>query len=314
MLGRLIILAYHGVTKAKSLGIENYHSKHIAESEFRKQLAFMSTHCAVLSMDEVVHYYTEQIPFPKNAVAVTFDDGFENNYTVAAPLLVEYGIKATFYITAGMIDSEKMFWVDVVEDCINLTKHESVRIHLEKPCTFHLNATTDKIAALEIIKAFCKNVPVPEKDRVLNEVITQTEVTPSVSHAENYRKISTRQLQEMEANELFTIGGHSYEHNILSNFETTEQMKNDISMSMSRLHEILGKRVVHYAYPEGQPQHYNQQVIDFLKSRDIICCPSAVHGENNGTEDLFNLKRIMVGFKGTPFPIFNTELQTAFSS
>ena len=61
-------------------------------------------------------------------------------------------------------------------------------------------------------------------------------------------------------------------------------------------------KVEHFSYPEGQEHHFNNEVIAALKKENIICSPSAVYGYNDFSEDLFHLKRIMVGFDGAVFP------------
>ena len=58
----------------------------------------------------------------------------------------------------------------------------------------------------------------------------------------------------------------------------------------------------HYSYPEGQSDHYNDDVINILRDNGVKCCPSAVHGINSEEDDLFHLKRIMVGFGEIEFP------------
>jgi peptidoglycan/xylan/chitin deacetylase (PgdA/CDA1 family) len=311
MLGELTILLYHGVTNSKSFGIENYHAKHIPVNDFRKQMKFLSENCKVLSMDEVVQHYLNNEPFPSNAVAVTFDDGFENNYLKAAPILSEFNISTTFYITSGIVDSEKMFWVDELEDCINLTAHTFIQIQLNDLRYFDISSRNKKIEALEVIKAYCKSVAVSQKDDILQQVRKETGVKPSVENAVNYRKITLKQLREMHADPLFTIGGHSVQHNILSKFDDEADMVFDIRMSLDELETMLRSPIKHYSYPEGQSEHFSEAVISELKNNGIICCPTAIHGTNNGTEDLFSLKRIMVGFKGTPFPFHSGEKQSA---
>ena len=67
-------------------------------------------------------------------------------------------------------------------------------------------------------------------------------------------------------------------------------------------------KIKHYSYPEGQKSHYNSDVINCLKKFEVICCPSAIHGLNPRGSDPFNLKRVMVGFMGAPFPYFDNSL------
>jgi len=74
------------------------------------------------------------------------------------------------------------------------------------------------------------------------------------------------------------------------------------------LEKNINDKIIHYSYPEGQINDYNQEVIKVMKDNKIICSPSAILGLNNTNTDLFNLKRIMVGFNGNRFPYFVKNL------
>lgn len=302
--GELTILLYHGVTDAVSHGIENYSGKHIHANKFAEQMRYIRQHCAVLSMDDVVEFTRTGKPFPPNAVAVSFDDGFANNHSVAAPILDDLGVPAVFYITSGIVNTDLMFWVDELEDCLNLASKPSINVALDVPREFALENREQRIAALESIKAFCKRSPSSIKNRVLTDVKAETDITPAVEHAANYEKISWTQLREMAANPLFTIGGHSLYHDILSEI-AEEWVAQDIRLSIDLLSYQLRQAITHYAYPEGQAHHYNEAVIDILKGCGIVCCPSAIHGTNPPGTDLFHLRRIMVGMLGQDFPFSN---------
>ena len=100
---------------------------------------------------------------------------------------------------------------------------------------------------------------------------------------------------------MFSIGGHSHTHQILSMLSPPD-LDFEIDNSLELLEKNLGRKIRHYAYPEGQRRHFNGFVIRGLKARGIQCCPSAMYGINSYDEDLFQLKRIMVGFMNCPFP------------
>ncbi len=299
----LTILLYHGVTDTSSQGIENCSGKHVAAELFRDQMKYLSENCNVLSMDDVVSLFNEKKGYPSKSVAITFDDGFRNNYSVAAPILEKFKIPATFYITAGIVNTNLMFWVDILEDCLNLTEQSEIKIHLESEKTFPLVTQHDRIYALTEIKKYCKLVESDIKNLIINQVVAQSNVSPSIKHSNNYEKISWHELMELNKNPLFTIGGHSLYHDILSGITPKERLEKDISLSIDLLEYNLGTKIQHYAYPEGQYIHYNETVIEILKKKGIVCCPSAVNGTNTIEIDMFNLKRIMVGFNGTSFPL-----------
>jgi peptidoglycan/xylan/chitin deacetylase (PgdA/CDA1 family) len=55
------------------------------------------------TLDEVVKYVKAEITLPKRTVAITFDDGFQDNYKYAFPVLKKRGIKAAIFINTGFI-------------------------------------------------------------------------------------------------------------------------------------------------------------------------------------------------------------------
>ena len=61
---------------------------------------------------------------PRNAYAITFDDGFENNYSLAAPILDDFNLPATFYFSTDFIENNSMSWIDKIEYCVELKKME----------------------------------------------------------------------------------------------------------------------------------------------------------------------------------------------
>lgn len=298
---KLTILLYHGVTGCSKNDIENFSGKHISIENFEKQIKYLKEKCTILSMDDVVHLHNEGSSYPKNAVAVTFDDGFENNYLNAAVILDEHKCPATFYICPGMINTDLMFWVDKIEDCINRTSELYLNISLEKNVTLSLKNNGDKIVAVEMIKDYCKKSSAEVKNSVIEALIKKLKIYPSADRSPNYKMMSWKQVKEIKSNSLFTIGGHTLYHDIMS-AQKIERVKLDIDITISLLDYNLQQTTTHFAYPEGQHRHYSKAIILALINKGIICSPSAVDGTNTD-EDLFNLKRIMPNFMGREFPL-----------
>jgi len=298
--GTLTILLYHGVTDEKQNGIVNFSGKHVNLKIFEDQMKFIKNKYNILSMNDVVEIYNMGKGWPNNSVAVTFDDGFKNNYNFAAEILDKYKIPATFYICAGMIDTNSMFWVDKIEDCINRSKNMKIKIKLEDISYFDLNNFSNKVNAVIQIKKYCKLLSSEKKDNVIKELIEKTQVIPSSDSSPDYKMMTWSDVNNLNKNKLFIIGGHTLNHEIMS-FQNTENMKKDISSTLSIINYKLNQKTKHFSYPEGQKHHYNQSVISTLIDNNIICSPSAVDGINTD-EDLFNLKRIMPNFMGRKFP------------
>jgi peptidoglycan/xylan/chitin deacetylase (PgdA/CDA1 family) len=297
------ILLYHGVTKEESQGIENHNLKHIKEIDFIKQMDYVKEECNPISIDDFISYKKCKESLPPKSVIVSFDDGFKNNYTVASPVLIERGIPAVFYISSGVINTDIMFWVDDLEDCINRSKSKTLSVKLENKINFPISNNIEKIRALTEIKAYCKQSIVREKDRVVREVRMATNITPSVASSKNYEKLNWDEVRDLHSNPLFTIGGHSLYHNILSLIDD-KIIEQELRASIDLLEINLNSKIKHYSYPEGQTNHYNLRVINILKNLGIVCSPSAMPGLNTIQSDLFNLKRTMVDFNDPTFSFF----------
>ena len=96
----------------------------------------------VLSVSEVIEYLQSGNHFPPKSVAITFDDGFRNNFSFAFQELVRYGFKATFYLTTAYIGENSRFpWIQSLpkeEDQIfsQPMNWEEIKLMSEKGMTF----------------------------------------------------------------------------------------------------------------------------------------------------------------------------------
>lgn len=302
----LTILCYHGVTIQKSYGIENYSRKHIPHAIFKKQLNIIKNSCQVISMDDIIDIYKNKINIKDNLTAITFDDGFKNNIEIALPILEEFNFGATLYITSGLIGTNKLFWVDQLENSINHYKKENLKIDLNGEIfDFKTKTKQNKIQALNKIKKYCKEANNNEKNRVVDYVNQLCEGDrTNRTKVSNYEVMNWDDIKKINQHKNFIIGGHSLRHDLFSKIETESQLKHDIETSIEVIQNKIANKITHYSYPEGQSIHFNNKVIKILKENGIKCCPTAIDGINDGTEDLFSLKRIMPGFMGRDFPNF----------
>ncbi len=291
----LKILCYHGVTNIKSKGIENKNNKHISFKIFDYQIKKIKKNYNPISMNEVIMHFKEKIKFPKNSIAITFDDGFKNNYEVAAPILAKYQIPATFYISTGYVNSRRMFWVDEIEDCLNRTKKKKINLKINNfNFNLNLNNNLSKINSLKFIKKKLKKINIKTKKIIIKKLINLTDIIPNVESSKNYQKLTNIEIKNLDANELFTIGSHGVNHESMALLEKN-QLELEIKNSINYLENLLKKEITHYSYPEGQPNDFNEYVIKKLKEMKIQCCPTAIPGVNDYNTDLFKLKRYMIG-------------------
>ncbi len=96
------ILMYH------SIGTEQGDSLSVNPSNFERQMDFIKkSGYKVITLDQLVESINAGRTYLPKTVVITFDDGFEDNYISAFPILSKYGMPATMFLVTGYIGREK---------------------------------------------------------------------------------------------------------------------------------------------------------------------------------------------------------------
>lgn len=290
----LVILLFHGVVNGSHHRVRNYTRKHLAKDVFCRLLRHLTVEGIPLAMDDVVQHHLHGVPFPPRSFTVTFDDGFENNYSIAAPILADLKVPATFYVTSGFIEHNEMSWIDRIEYCLESARTPgALRLPWENRARPFDNAA-GQIAILDHLRDRVKRDATIDVEALIADIFTQCGVEEiRTSDDPLDLKMSWRQVAELHSHPLFTIGGHSHRHRVLSMLPPDE-LESEIRTSVHLCRDRAGIPLRHYSYPEGLRYCYSEAVIQLLRRYGIICCPTAEPGVNCRSDDLFRLKRNLI--------------------
>lgn len=291
---RAAIFLFHGVVESLPYRVRNYNRKHLSADAFRAVLeGLLSAGGRPLTMNDVYEHCRNGEPYPPKAFAVTFDDGFRNNLTVALPIMRSLGVPATFYLTTRFIDENAMSWVDRLEHAFERMTHGSVQLPWEARRRDFATAQ-EQIAVLADIRTRLKSDPAADLDAAVSQIVASLGVEEvRASDDPLDAKLSWQEVRTLAAQPDCIVGGHSHSHGILS-FLAPAELEPELDLSFSLLAEKGGVASHHYSYPEGLRHCYSEPVIEALKRRGIGCCPSAEDGLNDPGTDPFRLKRIFV--------------------
>jgi peptidoglycan/xylan/chitin deacetylase (PgdA/CDA1 family) len=283
-----VILMYHGVTDQKPdparLQSDTY--LHIQRSVFEAHLKIIQRYRRTISIDEMVLGLVAGDNL-RNTVSITFDDGYENNYRVAAPLLTQYGLPATFYVATGMIGAKKYIWTDEVEMLFDRTNISQI-----KPIFFDevlsLDSRELKLSALRKVKAAFKRMATSERLMAIVELAKLLAVKLNEPDLPDYRFMDWDQVRQL-SHAGFDIGAHSINHPILSN-EPLDVARMEILGSQEQVVHQLGRCSKVFCYPNGKEVDYSSGVIDICR-QNFIGALSTSRGYARADE-LFQLRRI----------------------
>lgn len=123
----LIILVYHKVNddyeKGKHL---RPHVRGTPVADFRRQMRYLKKRHNVIPLQTAVSIIREGAKLPKNAVAITFDDGYRDNYTNAYPVLRLHCLPATFFLTTGFIGCRRPAWQVTLSAYLRLSSQDTL--------------------------------------------------------------------------------------------------------------------------------------------------------------------------------------------
>lgn len=285
------IFLFHGVICSGVHRVRNYTRKHVTADRFGAVVDALCTAGTPVSMPDLVAANDTGRPLPPRAFILTFDDGFENNYSIAAPILERGGIPATFYVTSGFVDGNASSWTDLIEHAFE--SRDQVSAALDTGEQVSCRTPAEKQQALDRIRSFVKSRRDIDPYQFAESVRSQLGVTDAPADEQLDRKMSWSQVRELSESDLFTVGGHGHTHRILEFLEQSD-LEREIDQSLELLLPHVAGPILHYSYPEGLSDCYSPRIVSLLQRHGIRCAPTAEPGINHVGDDLFRLKRLLV--------------------
>lgn len=314
------ILMYHQVCERKS----DPWDLAVRPEIFESQLRHLKKKFDVVPLKELVYCLSKK-KLGRNMVAITFDDGFADNYSHAVPLLEWYNLPATFYLATQPLKHRSYYWWDCLQEIIFQSKH--LPIHLELSLgSYSFAYQFRKTSSLNTrhvaqINNWRYGMTIPNeridlyvklweriKPLAPDHQFRALEKLRSWAGVEYYscRNGSTMeiyQLLKVTRNGLFSIGAHTVNHTMLGAQDENVQ-RFEIEESKRMIETFLGKQIDGFAYPYG---NYNGVTKSLLKNAGFQYAVSTEEKAVTYDADLFELPRIQVKNWSADQFLFNVQ-------
>lgn len=269
----------------------------VTPDSFRQHLKIIKEHFAVLPLREWVERQSNGKTLPERTCAITFDDGWRDNFEFALPILEQEQTPATIFAVSDMIGTTQQFWPNRLAGLLTdpeLSEHPTYRWLKEIP-----GYTSGKSLDRENIAAIidnCKRFSDPELEQYLESM----EAAAGKAVTAKPALMSWDQIRQMQNTGLVDIGSHTCRHRRLLEGLPSDVLRREIVDSGNRIAEELGRPVKLFCYPNGDASNAAKELV----SRHYLAAVTTQHGINDTTKAAHSLLRI-----GMHEDIANTEVK-----
>lgn len=250
---KLWILIFHRVLEKS----DPLYPGEIDRVQFDQQMCLLAEHFNVLSLKGAVDRLSSG-ELPSRAVAITFDDGYADNLSIATPILKKYNLPATVFVSTGFLDGGRM-WNDTVIESVRNWPDQQIDLSDLGLGSMECRTEQNKRDLISNILNAIKYRDPQSRQKFVDELSVRVAGLPTdlMLTTDGVRELHTQGIE---------IGAHTVSHPILASLDCNEAQR-EIAQSKEQLEEVIGERVRFFAYPNGRYQSdYNQSHVDMLRS------------------------------------------------
>lgn len=292
-----VILMYHSIAPSK---LANWIEPegHTKPSVFESQMNFLANHRNVISLNQLIAQFLKNKTPQAGSIVLTFDDGYLDNMTVAAPILARYELPATWYLPTGMIDRGENPWIDRLYTIFK-TKSQT-KLSIEGVGSWDLLDVKDQLLAYEKLKEKLLISSFIERENIIANIIKQLQpsLTPPrlILSWSEIRKVM-RDFPNIE------MGVHSTNHVDFSH-STQDIVRSEIKQCVADFRKELGHNPKHFAFPYNR---YNSLAQELVRESGLISAVTSGSGREilieNGA-DFLALPRLESPKSATLFRLY----------
>lgn len=258
-----LVLCYHSVVPDKFSEDPFDYGNVVSVTEFSEQMALLVKSMRPISPGLLLRWLAGSAEIPRDSVLVTFDDGYRNNLTHAAPILARLKIPALLFVSVGYIGGERLLWPTDIYRRVLLWRSNSIPLPDGSMLVVPATETSKRIALATWIREFCKSIPDAQRKGYLDILCDAAVPMLTQAETEMFSFLSWEELRRLHEMG-FDIGSHTSEHCILTRIPPC-QVAVELAGSKQRIEEKLRAPCLSLAYPNGTRADYSPAVVSAAK-------------------------------------------------
>ncbi len=216
----LVVIPFYHVVSDQDLP----HIKHLYcyrnSTLLARDLDYYLAHYSVIDLHDLLAHYRQGRALPRNPLLLTFDDGFREDYEVAAPILKKKGVPATFFVCSAFVDNKDLFFRNKVSLLID-------KMQSPQTSAASVGRVREMLAARGgaggTIAEALRSVTYAERG-VLDQVAQAVDLDFQAFLARQRPYLTTDQVRLL-IKDGFTIGAHSVDHPLYGQLTLEQQVQ-----------------------------------------------------------------------------------------
>lgn len=242
----VLILMYHSVVSEEISAFVDPNNS-VTVEQFESQLQFLKAHCNVISFAEMLAHTEANKPLPERAVVITFDDGYRDNLTLAAPLLEKHQLPATLFLCTGYVERAETQWIDQLYSAFQFRTQQTLKFQSNNK-HYDLLSETEMQQAHGVAVQQLLTAGLNKRTEILQAVKAQlqpNQKTPRLT-------LNWDEVRQLKGNyPQFELGLHTRDHMDLTTLNKID-VETEIKRCQSDYEEALSAEVRFFSYPYGR--------------------------------------------------------------
>jgi peptidoglycan/xylan/chitin deacetylase (PgdA/CDA1 family) len=249
---------------------------------FEREMQFLARYYKVVSLDQLVDHLDRNDP--GTPLTITFDDGYQDNFTHAFPILQRYGLPATIFLTTGSIDTREPLWFEQLSLALKKTAREYLELDTLR---YPIRTPDERLWCNHQIQNFLRSLPDLDRRRSLAQILRFLAIEGDEER--RGKMLTWDQIRYMHSLGI-DFGGHTISHPFLSR-TTEEEASREISGCKIRIEEELQHPVRYFAYPNGHEPDVSESNHKLVRRAGYRAAVTTTWGMNDSRTDRMELKR-----------------------
>ncbi len=291
---QLLVLMYHRILpRHDPRSLLEEPGMMVTPDTFRLHISVLKQYFTLVNLSDWITHKYEGKPLPNNACAITFDDGWVDNYQYAYPILKDLETPATIYLVADMIGTRQHFWpgrlallmTTIARRYPQYWSHHELQWLQDNPDHYHFSDTPPTSEEISTLIACLKDYSDQEMHGRLSHI---EDVLQLETDSQPPSLLDWQQVREMLDSGLVDVGSHTCGHIRLNEKTPVKQIEDEIVNSKQVIEQHTGRAVNTFCFPNGD---YCPQAISLVK-QNYTGAVTTQSGWNTQHADIHMLHRI----------------------